>query len=79
MPGTKHAAFRYLNKLIVDFCCICGAEVSGEDSGDYVPHAPLCAAAAAAAAGSHAQCSSPLPHWTYYQIQFGLWPNGVIT
>lgn len=64
----------YLNKLFVDFCCICWTEVSCKDSGHSLPHSPL-----GAAAGYHTWRSSPLPHWTNYQVQFCLRPNRVIT
>lgn len=65
----------------MDFCCIRWTKMSSKDSGNSLPHSPLRAAAAAAtaAAGDHPRCSGPLPHRTDYQIQFSLWPNGIIT
>lgn len=79
MHGSEHHKFKYLNKLFMDFCCICWTKVSRKDSGHSLPHSSLCAAAAVAAAGNHAWHSGPLPQWTDYQIQFSLWSNRVIT
>lgn len=72
----EYVAFIYLNKLFMDFCCVCRTEVPSKDSGHSLPHSSL---RAAAAVGTRPWRSSPLSHWTDYQIQFSLWPNRVIT
>lgn len=72
---SEQNIFKYLNKIFMDFWGICWAEVSCQNSGSYLPHSSL----RAAAAGAGTSCSSLLPWWTDNQVQFCLRPNWVIT